>query len=52
MFKELSDNYEEWSRNYNRRKKEIETINNNQKEMKNTISEMKKHTRRNYNQAG
>ena len=45
MFKELSDNYEEWSRNYNRRKKEIETINNNQEEMKNKIFEIKKYSR-------
>ena len=52
MLKELSDNYKELSGNYNRMKKEIETINKNQEEMKNTISEIKKYTRRNYKQAG
>ena len=33
-------------------KKEIETINRSQQKMKNTISEIKKYTRRNYKQAG
>ena len=33
-------------------KKEIETLNKNQEEMNNKISEIKKHVRRNYKQAG
>ena len=52
MLKELSDNYKDLSGNYNRMKKGIETINKNQEEMKNIISEIKIHTRRNYKQAG
>ena len=32
--------------------KETQTINRNEEEMKNTVSEIKKHTRRNYKQAG
>ena len=47
--KELNDNYEELSGNYNSMKKEIETINKNQEEMNDKIS--KNHTRRNYKQA-
>ena len=42
MLKELTDNCKELNENYNRMKKEIETINKNQEEMKNTISEIKK----------
>ena len=42
MFKENTDNYKELSENYNSMKKEIETINKNQEEMKNTISKKKK----------
>ena len=38
MLKELSDNYKELSGKYHSTKKEIETINKNQEEMKNTIS--------------
>ena len=38
MLKELTDNYRELSGNYNNMKKEIETINKNQEDMKNTIS--------------
>ena len=41
LLKELSDNNEELSWNYNNMKKEIETISKNQEEMKNTISEIK-----------
>ena len=48
MLKELTDNYKELAENYNSMKKETETIHKNQKQMKNTISEIKKHTRRNY----
>ena len=44
MLKELSDNYKELSGNYNNMKKEIETINKNQEEMKNTISGIKIYT--------
>ena len=33
MLKELTDNYEELSENYSSMKKEIETINKNQKEI-------------------
>ena len=51
MLKELTDNYKELSENYINTKKEIETINKNQKEMNNKILEMKKHTRRNYKQS-
>ena len=50
--KELTDNYKELSENYNSMKKEIETINKTQEEMNNKISEIKKHTRRNYKQTG
>ena len=41
MLKELTNNYKELSGNYNSMIKEIETINKNQEEMKNTISEIK-----------
>ena len=41
MLKKLTDNYKEWSENCNSMKKEIETINKNQEDMKNTISEIK-----------
>ena len=51
MLKELTENYKEMTNNQNSKKKEIETINKNQEEMKNTISEIKKHTRRTYKQA-
>ena len=51
MLGELTDNYKELSENYINTKKEIETINKNQKEMNNKILEMKKHTRRNYKQS-
>ena len=37
MLKELTDNSKELSEDYNSMKKEIETINKNQEEMKNTI---------------
>ena len=50
MRKELTDNL---TGDYNNMKQEIETINENQEEMKNTISEIKKrYTRRKYKQAG
>ena len=55
MLKELTGNYKELSGKYNSMKVETETINKNQEEMKNTISEIKKkkkHTRGNYRQAG
>ena len=52
MLKELTFNYKELSETYNSMKKEIETINKKQEEMKDTISEIKKYTRRNYKQAG
>ena len=39
MLKELIDKYKALHENYNSMKKEIETINKNQEEMKNTISE-------------
>ena len=42
MLKELIDKYKALHENYNSMKKEIETINKNQEEMKNTISEGKK----------
>ena len=48
MLKELTENYKEMTNNQNSKKKEIETINKNPEEMKNTSSEIKKHTRRNY----
>ena len=41
MLKELTDNYKELSGKYNSMKKEIETINKNQVEMMDTISEIK-----------
>ena len=41
MLKDLSGNY-------NSMKKEIETINKNQEEVRHTISEIKKHTRKHY----
>ena len=43
MLKDLRENYKELSGNYISMKKDIETINKNQSEMKNTISEIKKH---------
>ena len=43
MLQELTDNSKELSEKYNCMKKEIETINKNQEEMKNTISEIKTH---------
>ena len=52
MVKELSDNYGELSGNYNNKKKKIENRNKNQEELKNTISEIIKYTRRNYKQDG
>ena len=42
ILKDLTDSYKELNRSYNSMKKEIETINKNQEEMKNTISEGKK----------
>ena len=44
MLKEFTDNYKKLSENYNSRKKEIETINKNQEEMRNIIFEIKKNT--------
>ena len=41
MLKKLTDNYKEWSENCNSMKKEIETINKNQEEMNNIISDIK-----------
>ena len=52
MLKELMDNYKELTGNYSNMKRKLETVNNNQKEMMNTISEIKKHTGRNYKQSG
>ena len=43
MLKELTDNYKELSKNYISMKREIETINKNQEEMNNEISEIKTH---------
>ena len=43
MLKELTDNYKELSENDNSMKNEIETINKNQEEMNNEISEVKTH---------
>ena len=43
LLKELTDNYMELNGNHNSMKKEVETINKNQEEMKNTISEIKIH---------
>ena len=40
MLKELTDNYKGLSENYNSMKEEMETINKNKEEMKNTISEI------------
>ena len=40
MLKELTDNYKELSESYISMKKEIETINKNQEEMNNKISEI------------
>ena len=40
MLKEHRDNYKELGENYNSMKKERETINKNQEEMKNAISEI------------
>ena len=51
IFKELSDSYKELTGNYNSMEKEIETINKNQEEMKNTICGIN-YARRNYKQAG
>ena len=45
MLQEFSDSDKELSGNYNSLKKEIETINKNQEEMKNTISEIKNNGR-------
>ena len=42
MLKEFTENYKELSENYNSMKKEIQTINKNQEEMKNTISKIKR----------
>ena len=50
MLKALTDN-KELSENYNSMKKEIQTLNKTQDEMKNTISEIKKYTRRYNKQA-
>ena len=47
MLKKLTDNYKELSENCISMKKDIETINKNQKEMNNKISEIKKHFRKN-----
>ena len=47
MLKKLTDNYKELSENCISMKKDIETINKNQKEMNNKISEIKKHFRNN-----
>ena len=41
MLKELTDNYKELSENYNGIKKEIGTINKNQEENNNKISDIK-----------
>ena len=56
MLKELTD-YKELSENHNSMKREIETINKNQEEIKNTISEIKHththtHTHERESQAG
>ena len=42
IMKKLQGNYNEHTANYINMKKEIETINKGQEEMKNTISELKK----------
>ena len=47
MLKKLTDNYKELSENSISMKKDIHTINKNQKEMNNKISEIKKHFRKN-----
>ena len=53
ILKELTDSYKELSDNYINTKKKIEIIHKNQEKMKNKILEInKKHTRRNYKQAG
>ena len=53
MLKKLTDKYKELSDNYINTKKKIEIIHKNQEKMKNKILEInKKHTRRNYKQAG
>ena len=52
MLKEHRDNYKELGENYISKQNEIETKNKNQVEMKNKISEIKKHIKRNYKQAG
>ena len=44
MLKKFTDNYMELSKSYNSTKKEIETVNKNQEEVKNTISEANTHT--------
>ena len=51
-YQKLQGNYNELTGNYINMKKEIETINKGQKEMKNTISELKesKDSRRNQKQ--
>ena len=43
MLKEFASNYKDLSENHTSVKKETETINKNQEEMKNTISEIKIH---------
>ena len=50
-YQKLQGNYNELIANYINMKNEIETINKGQEEMKNTISELKKHSRRNQKQA-
>ena len=52
MLKALTENYKELTVKYNNMKKEIKITNKNQEEVKYTISEIKKHTRGNYIQAG
>ena len=53
ILKELTDSYKELSDNYINTKKKIEIIHKNQEKMKNKILGInKKHTRRNYKQAG
>ena len=49
-YQKLQGNYSELTANYINMKKEIETINKGQEEMKNTISECEKHSRRNQKQ--
>ena len=49
-YQKLQGNYNELTGNYVNMKKEVETINKGQEEMKNTISECEKHSRRNQKQ--